>query len=206
MIQTTLDSINKEVSEFCGEVDPTTKPVFVKVVPGKDYIQDDCYGNVENHIKKHGGRVEYGWIIWEDPEIFIEAEFHAIWVNRKKEYTDVTPKADKEDKILFLPDSKKTFAGKLIDNIRKPLVDNAETRTRIKVGKRKFEIRNKYYKGDPIIEIPESEIKDLEIYRETVFLSEIRKDKLDGKIKIGRNEPCPCGSEKKYKKCCLETG
>lgn len=23
------------------------------------------------------------------------------------------------------------------------------------------------------------------------------------KIKIGRNEPCPCGSGKKYKKCCL---
>src|SRR4051812_32587360 len=24
--------------------------------------------------------------------------------------------------------------------------------------------------------------------------------------KIGRNEPCPCGSERKYKKCCLTTG
>ena len=22
------------------------------------------------------------------------------------------------------------------------------------------------------------------------------------KAKIGRNSPCPCGSEKKYKKCC----
>jgi uncharacterized protein YecA (UPF0149 family) len=22
--------------------------------------------------------------------------------------------------------------------------------------------------------------------------------------KIGRNEPCPCGSGKKYKKCCLK--
>jgi len=22
-------------------------------------------------------------------------------------------------------------------------------------------------------------------------------------LKIGRNEPCPCGSGKKYKKCCL---
>ena len=22
-------------------------------------------------------------------------------------------------------------------------------------------------------------------------------------VKVGRNEPCPCGSEKKYKKCCL---
>ncbi|HCS75454.1 MAG TPA: hypothetical protein DIW17_16465 [Clostridiales bacterium] len=21
-------------------------------------------------------------------------------------------------------------------------------------------------------------------------------------VKIGRNEPCPCGSGKKYKKCC----
>jgi hypothetical protein len=26
---------------------------------------------------------------------------------------------------------------------------------------------------------------------------------LAGKRKIGRNEPCPCGSGKKYKKCCL---
>jgi uncharacterized protein len=22
--------------------------------------------------------------------------------------------------------------------------------------------------------------------------------------KVGRNDPCPCGSGKKYKKCCLE--
>lgn len=24
--------------------------------------------------------------------------------------------------------------------------------------------------------------------------------------KVGRNEPCPCGSGKKYKNCCLKTG
>lgn len=24
--------------------------------------------------------------------------------------------------------------------------------------------------------------------------------------KIGRNDPCPCGSEKKYKNCCLSSG
>jgi len=23
-------------------------------------------------------------------------------------------------------------------------------------------------------------------------------------MKIGRNDPCPCGSGKKYKKCCLK--
>lgn len=26
------------------------------------------------------------------------------------------------------------------------------------------------------------------------------------KNKIGRNDPCPCGSGKKYKHCCLKTG
>ena len=25
-------------------------------------------------------------------------------------------------------------------------------------------------------------------------------------VKIGRNDPCPCGSGKKYKKCCLKRG
>lgn len=24
--------------------------------------------------------------------------------------------------------------------------------------------------------------------------------------KVGRNEPCPCGSGKKFKKCCLQRG
>ena len=32
--------------------------------------------------------------------------------------------------------------------------------------------------------------------------SKITKGKRKGK-KIGRNDPCPCGSGKKYKKCCL---
>lgn len=28
--------------------------------------------------------------------------------------------------------------------------------------------------------------------------------KKEGKVKVGRNEPCLCGSGKKYKKCCLD--
>ena len=33
----------------------------------------------------------------------------------------------------------------------------------------------------------------------TVKKQPIRKDK---NAKVGRNDPCPCGSGKKYKKCC----
>ena len=32
---------------------------------------------------------------------------------------------------------------------------------------------------------------------------EYDKNNVSEKIKIGRNDPCPCGSGKKYKKCCL---
>jgi preprotein translocase subunit SecA len=32
------------------------------------------------------------------------------------------------------------------------------------------------------------------------------KQKVKSTPKIGRNEPCPCGSGKKYKHCCLSSG
>lgn len=38
------------------------------------------------------------------------------------------------------------------------------------------------------------------------ILEEIRKEKVDPiryqTAKVGRNQPCPCGSGKKYKRCC----
>jgi uncharacterized protein YecA (UPF0149 family) len=31
-------------------------------------------------------------------------------------------------------------------------------------------------------------------------------DSFDKQSRVGRNEPCPCGSGKKYKKCCGQRG
>ena len=42
-----------------------------------------------------------------------------------------------------------------------------------------------------------SEEKRKELYKEQKRSTTIVKEK-----KIGRNEPCPCGSGKKYKHCC----
>ena len=57
-------------------------------------------------------------------------------------------------------------------------------------------------KADWLYELPqwkeiysEEELKKL--YKEQKESTTIRKEK-----KIGRNDPCPCGSGKKYKKCC----
>ena len=57
-------------------------------------------------------------------------------------------------------------------------------------------------KADWLYELPqwkdifsEEELKAL--YKEQKLSTTIRKEK-----KIGRNDPCPCGSGKKYKHCC----
>lgn len=57
-------------------------------------------------------------------------------------------------------------------------------------------------KADWLYELPQwDKIFDDEtkkrLYREQKQAGTIRKEK-----KIGRNDPCPCGSGKKYKKCC----
>jgi len=201
----TPQAIDKEILEFCDSLNSGVEPIFIKITPLKGCVPGDCYGNVERHIKKQGGKIQYGWIIWRDPKVLIEAEFHAVWINNVGKYIDITPTGDGENEILFLPDNKKVFSGKLIDNVRKPLLDDAYIRTSIKVSKKKFEIMCKYYTGHPMIEIPEFEIKNLENYRSITLQSEIKKDKIMSKMKIGRNELCPCGSGKKYKRCCIKS-
>lgn len=202
MNKTTPTSINKKILNFCKKIDPTTEPIFVNFTLTEGSINGECYGNVENYIKKNGGGSEDGWIIWETPNVWLEAEFHRIWVNNEGEYIDITPKNDGESKILFLKDSKRKFTGELIDNIRKPLVDNAETRTTVVFAKKNFELREKYYDGKLVV-IPIFELNELDDLGKKFLLQEIRKDILNGKRKIGRNEPCYCGSNKKYKKCCI---
>ncbi len=51
----------------------------------------------------------------------------------------------------------------------------------------------------------DKEAKETEIMNMVEYLRIKRSIKLENK-KIGRNELCPCGSGKKYKKCCLLKG
>lgn len=57
-------------------------------------------------------------------------------------------------------------------------------------------------KADWLYELPQwddilTPERKKELYKEQKAAGTIRKEK-----KIGRNDPCPCGSGKKYKKCC----
>ena len=91
----------------------------------------------------------------------------------------------------------KIFDGKKparLGTEKNPAVVTVQSEKRGKELASVFDENDWKYKIELDPEKPE-DITDLEILLNPI------KSKRAGK-KVGRNEPCPCGSGKKYKKCC----
>jgi SWIM/SEC-C metal-binding protein len=91
----------------------------------------------------------------------------------------------------------KIFDGKKTTKLgteKNPAVVSVQTKERVKELELVFKEKGWKYRIELEPDKPE-DITDLEILLNPV------KTKVAEK-KVGRNEPCPCGSGKKYKKCC----
>lgn len=195
----TPTEINEFILFFCNTIS-NDKPFFVDVIPETFASVNECFPNVEKKISLDGGEVIYGWQIWIDPKVFIEAEFHGIWKSNIGSIIDITPKMKPIKKILFLPDRFKKYEGFQVQNIRLKIINNGviddlfachETLFIINNhGKRKFE-KEITYKGNEIevIRFLMNTIAQLENYISN---------------KNNRNSPCFCGSGNRYKRCCGE--
>jgi len=64
------------------------------------------------------------------------------------------------------------------------------------IGQGDFAVTNKDGKTTFSFRVPS--VQEIDFTKTSVIEAPIRR----GKKKIGRNEPCPCGSGKKHKKCC----
>ena len=76
-----------------------------------------------------------------------------------------------------------------------------ETNVSLEYDKEKLYYNMVAAKADWLYELPQwesllSEERRKELYREQKQSGTVRKEK-----KVGRNDPCPCGSGKKYKQC-----
>src|SRR3989344_6575464 len=147
MKPTTPFSINEDVLEFCKEINSGSELLFIEVIPYEESEYQECFSNVQNYIKKFGGKIQQGWTIWEIPKKFIEAEFHAVWVDDNENYIDISPKPDGEKRILFLKDNDKKIIKEPVENIRKVLQNTAEFRTMKIFGGKQFEAFKKYWNG-----------------------------------------------------------
>jgi len=172
----TPSEITPEIDAFCRQLDPTAKPVWVPVRPAPGTSPGEDFASLKSHVASHAGRIQFGWILWENSGWFLEAEFHGIWVSPGGEPSDVLPRSDGSTRLLFLPDSRRTFQGDSVPNqfmalSKSPdvqaIVQSAEFHARLSAEARTQARRLRVAPGS-----------------------------------AARNEPCPCGSGLKYKKCC----
>jgi Predicted metal-binding protein related to the C-terminal domain of SecA len=141
--------------------------------------------------------------------------FWANYFNIEKDiYKVILADADKvwEGTVASLAKEFKTdlswFVG-FLDGINDSLVTanpieemDEKTAVKIQIDKEKLYYNMVEAKADWLYELEEwdsilSPESRKELYREQKSSGTIVKDK-----KVGRNDPCPCGSGKKYKKCC----
>lgn len=176
-------------------------PVYVKSKPNQNIIQNECFPIVDEYILINGGERIIGWALWELPDLYIEAEFHAIWKSPDGELIDLNPRSLKTENILFLQDDSILYEGFQVNNIRLPLTNNPIVINFLNSYDRMFEFTNR---GDRKGQHGEIRLnnEDEREYKFLIYNMMIASENLNSTLKpLGLYDPCICGSGKKAKWC-----
>lgn len=84
--------VSPPIVSLCRELNPDQTPIWVPVRSDPDAIVNECFDNVSAKVARDRGAIVYGWLIWEWPRVFIEAEHHAVW-EESGALIDITPNA-----------------------------------------------------------------------------------------------------------------
>lgn len=191
----TPPEITKQLIGLAAKVASGQGLLYVPVRPEPDAQVNECFHNVEAKVQRDGGAIVYGWQLWEWPSVLVEAEFHAVWRSLDGNYIDITPKTDGEDKVLFVPDERRTYRGVPIDNVRLALRDDLLIQHFIKISERIVRVMNR---GDRARQVGYVSVTAGEIDPLLKFQS------LTGEMLrrgLRAHDDCLCGSGKKYKRC-----
>lgn len=136
------DKVTSPVKRLCNRIVPGERPQYVKVLVESSTEVNDCFCNIESRIKRDGGGIKYGWAIWYLPGVLMEAEFHAVWLSPEGEFIDITPRPIQFKEIMFLPDPKRVYLGRQVDNIRIPLSKDQKVKEFIQLCEKIYKIMN----------------------------------------------------------------
>ena len=135
-----------KILELCHKVAPGAQPVFIAINPDPRCDPGDCFANVRRKVLQEGGRIQYGWALWEWPGVFIEAEHHSVYEpSAGSAWHDLTP-CPRGSSRLFLPDDSATYdfesEGVRRDNVRLALSDGPLIDAFFKAGKNRTAFYN----------------------------------------------------------------
>ncbi|HEY0019469.1 MAG TPA: SEC-C metal-binding domain-containing protein [Longimicrobium sp.] len=210
---TTPGAITDTIRQLCNQLVPNIPPRYLPVTPVTGAEPQDCFEVVAQHVRNNGGRICYGWQIWEWPNVMLEAEFHAVWEDRDGKLHDLTPKLSLVERVLFLPDATRVYNGRPVKSVLHVLSPSPAIESFIDACDAEFELMNRGDRAEQHGEIILSgaEVSEYETIQRQKLLAYMQitghsdllpppRNVLDA-VKAGRNDPCPCGSGKKVKKC-----
>ncbi len=183
---TTPEDITPQILELCHSIS-RCEPVYVPVTVDPLSHNNECYQNVETYVGNHGGQRILGRCIWQRANIMIEAMAHAVWKSQTGDLFDITPH-DGEHRILFVADPQLLYDGNRIPSIRKALTSSPLVAEYISLYDERDQIAAETKEENFII--------PFKMHRRMEEIDQIFNHR------VGRNDPCPCQSDKKYKKCC----
>lgn len=109
---------NTHVIEFCEQISPGMKPIYVEVMQIEGMKSLECHPNVAGIVKKMGGKQVFGWEISEFPAVHLEARFHSILEANPERLLDITPEDSGQTQILFLRDLHLKYNGVKVTPMR----------------------------------------------------------------------------------------
>lgn len=130
MATKTPTAITESITKFIRtQIGVQAEPEFLAISPCPGCLPADCFLNVKKEMERNGGRIQFGWVIWEWPNVYIEAEHHAVYQPRDSStIIDITPCMQGNARRLFVPDNSAQWdyenEGVLRDNIRFALVED----------------------------------------------------------------------------------
>lgn len=158
--------VSEKALELCERIAPGRRPIFLAIKSDAACTPNNCFENVRRRVEKEGGRIQYGWALWEWPKVFVEAEHHAVHEPAAgPSWLDITPCAEGSHRRLFLPDDHAPYTfhneGLRHDNIRMALSDDPDIDEFFKAAKKRSDFYNRL-PGIGEIEISSLEEREFE--------------------------------------------
>ena len=182
----------QRILDFCKTIS-IEQPVLLSVTPEPFSQVAECFNNVAMQVESEGGEAVHGWLIWDWPAVFTEAEFHAIWKSPAGTLKDITPTFDGEQQVVFLPDHSRSFLGRRVDSIRVPANENKMIKDFIGLCEA-YHLRFGQVRDGAQLEGLEANLYTGAAQAKEFLLDAIRAG-------ANRNAPCQCGRRERYKRC-----
>jgi len=194
-------NLSSSILALCQELVPGGKPEYVDVRPIQGAPINDCFPIVHDRVLAEGGAAVYGWSIWEQPTLFVEAEFHAVWCTPNNGLIDITAKNHPIMRILFLVDPSRHYEGHQVKNVRRALRNHPSIAGFLETCDEEFEFINRgqrAYQHGKITEQGAEAVEYEQIQRRKMLYC---VEMLRLHPNVEPYDPCWCGSGKKVKWC-----